>query len=1531
MPSGPGEATPPAGDPRLRIALDALLRERPDEAAPMLTAYLAEAPESDRERRPALLLAAVTHRALGEHTAFHSAADGLTSGADRPAAFARCLLVLDHLDRGELALATAALGDPATQELTAREIAGSGLEPLYRLAAALIAAARGEPGAAAEALGRDAGDDNDDPVARATLDLRAALTRDPGLSALESVLADSLRAAEASLGPDPDLAAERFARTAAAAHELAANLDANARRAPLAARAPADLAPALRPVADRNADAAILAVTSEAMSLRILAGATAELGIVGRIALPDLPGATPADLLRAPAPLHAAEAESIAGEIETLAVTLGRWSLAQRGAAEREARRAALAAHRDRLEATRSGEAMALADAERDLAAVHARAGAARIALETAIAAATERAIAHLDSVAERERDLAAVAEGLLVLHPAPETGARPEAPYLAIHRATAARDAHHLALLDSTLARGRAAIPALVATRVRGQRWPAVERQLAALDSLAGAVFALSGSLAADSTLMAAARRAENDMLAPDSAPALGGLETAAAGAAHTLRAAVSTADSAAAARARARLHVMAEAGRFGFAEARFQIARREGPVPPSTVTADGPPSLAELRLREAASAFEAFVAADPQGPGASTAWVRVGELRQELSEIDFRRAMARYDADRERGLAGGPPPVRDTQGPAAAARTLLERFPHHPRSDRALYNLAVLARDSGELLESNAHFTRLRRDYPGSPLATEAALRIGDNHFALADHAAAETAYELIAAEPGPLGAAALYKLGWARMNQNDPAGAAEAFGDLLGRDVDLEIKNDAGRTLARCLADQGGAPAAERFFASRPAVPFAASTFHLLSQELASRSDYTGAVDAARMGADRHSGAPEFADLLLDEIAALDQAGRPAEAARVRMAFVRRAGPGTPWFAANGSDSLAAAAATVTLSGADQLMGIAQRQEPGSDFATSHAAYREFLARFPTAADADRAELMAAECEMNLGRPREAANSYARVAAATADTGRARIAAYGAVVAWERARGPVAAGGAGATAASPSASGSPPAAAAAAELDGELGAIDGFTRRFGADPRVPQVLMRRGAIAHQAGRCDESMASYAMLLSLHPQSEERIRARRAQGDVALRCNRPGEAAEVYSTLLAEAARGRLSPGDSALCAEARTLLPVASFQSAAAMDSAGQRAVAATAYAEVARRFPDFAQADLALLRAGDAAHAAGDRPAAAGHYATLASRYPDSPNRSPALLRQAGLAAEAGDSAGAAREYLRYAADYPQSAETEAALTESRRLARAARDWSLIEQSARAELGWRGDRGTAAPGNRAALPARLDLVEALVAGGRRSEARTELDRTLGSGATSASKSEPASPPLAEDVATAHAHLLRAELALPDYERAAITPPLAPAIERKKKALAALLVDLDPAARHGDPLDALKARDYLGTALAEFGSALVAAETPADLQGEDLAAYSQAIADQSDNFQRRAEEAWGEAVAQARRDGFEHPLAESVRTKLFQRYDARYAEQSRARMADPTIGEPVLAEHRGRGARDGSGEGRGAAAAD
>jgi TolA-binding protein len=1486
-----------SGDPRLPIALDALLRHEPAAAAPILASYLSTLPPTDPGRRPALLLAALAHLEIGEHAAFHAEAEEMAMGSDRLAALARSLLVFDHLSRGEIELARVALGENAGP--TALALHGTGLETSYRLAAVLVRAASGEA-QAGSAITESMTVDPE--LGEAARNLAVALAQAPGFAPAEAVLADTLRSAEAALQAGaPESAGPRFAAVAATAHGLAAGLDSEYRATTLAALPPAETARLLRPVVDRSPEAPRHALRSEEVTTRVLGALLAELKIAGTdrsAATRPTPLLAPAEVLAAPAPLVAGESAAIAAALETLARAAGRLAAVERLAAERAERAAALADFHRRLDATRNADAAELAAARGDLDQAFARAEAARQKLGEAVAQATARAEAHVDSLTERTRVLTAAARGLRVLYPAPEPGSRPEPPPLAIDRRTADVDAQNLAALDSASVRARAALPRLVLARVRGERWPAVERQLAIADSLADAVARLSGAFANDPELVAALARAEQSLLPPDPAAELVSARDEANRAAEGVRTAVLTADRTACDRARARLHLLAEASRFGYAEALFQAARRGGPVMPTSVTADGPPTLAELALREAGAAYEQFVASEPIGPGAAAAWIRVGELRQELSEIDFRRAMVRYEADRERGLATGPVPLRDTAGPAAAARTLLERFPDHPRADRALYNLGVLARDDGDLAQSTAYFTRLRAEHPASQLAPEAALRIGDNHFAADDYAAAEAAYGLIASDQSALGSAALYKLGWCRVNREDPAGAADAFGSLLERDVDPEVRADASRTLARCLADQGGPAAAERFFAARPGAAYAPLSFHLLSQELANRSDYGAAVAAARMGAARHPEAPELADLLGDEISAYDRAAKPGEAAHARLGYAREVGPGSRWFATHGSDSLAAVAATTMLAGADQLMALAQgvdapgdstaasraataataaveRPAPGPAYTAAHEAYREYLTRFPAGAARDRAELMAAECEMNLGHPREAADSYGHVAATTADTARARIAAYGAVVAWTEARGKADAG--------------------TPELDGELAAIDHFVRYFSDDPRVPEALLRRGAIANAAGRCDAALASYEMLVTLHPGSPHRIRARRAQGDIALKCNRPAEAAATYSTLLQEA-RGDLTPADSALVVEAKGLLPVASFQAAEALAEAGKPGPAAAAYADVADRFPEFGSADLALLRAGDAARKAGDRQSAATHYGTLIARYGESANRPPAFLRRAEMAAEAGDSTAAAREYLRFTADYPALPEAEAALTTARGMARATGDWELVDEAARAELGWRGQ---SAPGT-ATLPARLDLVESLIGRRRSSEAKTELDRMFPPGSQAA-----------ENALSARAHLLRAELAAPAYDQVALTPPIAKSIDKKKSALTSLLADLDPAARYGEPADALAARDLLGDALADFGQSLVEADTPSELEGEDLMTYSQGVATQADAFYLRAEAAWRDALAQEKATELAHPRTEQVKSKLFQRYDQRYVELTRARLPDPPPATaPVLA---------------------
>ena len=1465
-----GEARPAAiEDPRFRIALDALLGRRPAEAVPYLTACLADRPPDDAAaRRPILLLLALAHHQLREHAAFHAAAEALADADDSWGRLARLLLLVDHLNRGDL---------PHALRFAAGNGPGGDLLSLHHLAAAMALAAAGEFDGAAGRLPPALEDPELTTPARR---LEAWLAAPGALAPTEAALTDTLRAAEAALRQgSAELAAARFAAAFEEATSLGHRLDPQERVRALSVIEPEAMAAALHPLSDRSAGTTpYFFIDDQVLEARLMArildllGASPQAAAARPILTAGSAETRSSSEPAAPAPLDATESGRIAARLEVLRLALGELAAARRAEVERRTRADLIAAHRARLEALRAACAADLHAATLDLDRAHERAAAAGDQLDIAVALATGRAEAHVDSIVAVGERLRAAARGLTALFPPPEAAEHPELPFFGVHRTTVGHDHENLAGIAESLARARAALPRSVAVHVRGERWPAVTRALAAADSLARRSAAIAGPLASDPELLALLGQsgdgAENDASAQRSI--IDNLEMQTRRAAEELVATMAEADRAAAARAGARLAHLAEAARFGHAEALLRVARRFGPIAPETATTPDEPSPAEEALRRAAAGFEAFLASEPQGPGVPAAWLRLGELRQELAELDFRRAIATYVAAERSGNASGPLPVRDTARPTAAAAAFLARFPSHPGADRALYNLAVLAHEDGDRAASTAYFARLRREWPRSPLAPEAALRIGDNHFEAQEFAEAEAAYDLIAGDPGRLGTAGLYKLGWCRLNRSDPAGAAQAFGGLLDRDLDSAIREDGEITLARCLADLGGADAAEPFFASRPPAPYGPAVFRHLAQELARRADYPEAARAARAGATRYAGDRALPGLLEVEIEILDQADRPAEAAGARLDFARRIGPGSPWFNRHGSDSLAVAAAAVMLRGADQLLVFAQgRQTAGAaaaeGWAAARDAYHQYLQRFPGFEAADRAEFLLAECEMNLGRPVAAAAAYAQAAATTRDTTRARQAAYGAVVAWAQARGP--------------------AAANPTHLDQELKAIDGFVNRFGPDPRTPDILMRRGAICFAAGRYDEAGASYARLVTMHPESPHTLRGMRLQGDAELKGGRPALAAETYARLLGDprlaSDRGDAQGLGSGFLAETTNLLQVARFQAAAELAEAGKPAAAATAFMNLAASAPDFAQADLALLRAAEAYRQAGAPREAAAACRQLADTYPRSANRAPALLRLATLCGEAGQPAAAAREYLRFAVDYPDSSGAPAALVEARLLALKSGDWSLVESAARAYLA--RDKVEAPE----TLAARVDLAEALAATDRPELAIQEFDRAL-AGQSGAG--------------VAHAHLRRAQLRLPGYRKLALAPPILPAIERKKELLSTLLADFDQAIRHGSEEDAATAGELFGACLADFGQALEESQPPSDLAGEDLITYSQTLAGEADAFYRRAETVWRQAVERAAGQGVRSPAVDEARRQLFARYDRRYPELARAFLSGP-----------------------------
>lgn len=90
------------------------------------------------------------------------------------------------------------------------------------------------------------------------------------------------------------------------------------------------------------------------------------------------------------------------------------------------------------------------------------------------------------------------------------------------------------------------------------------------------------------------------------------------------------------------------------------------------------------------------------------------------------------------------------------------------------ALWHLALLARDSGDLASERQYITRLLVSYPSSALASQARGRLVDSHFDSGDYRATIALLKPIASATGVKGRSAMARLGeaYAKTGEAEPA---------------------------------------------------------------------------------------------------------------------------------------------------------------------------------------------------------------------------------------------------------------------------------------------------------------------------------------------------------------------------------------------------------------------------------------------------------------------------------------------------------------------------------------------------------------------------------------------------------------------------------------------------------------------------------------------------------------------------------------------------------------------------------------
>lgn len=101
---------------------------------------------------------------------------------------------------------------------------------------------------------------------------------------------------------------------------------------------------------------------------------------------------------------------------------------------------------------------------------------------------------------------------------------------------------------------------------------------------------------------------------------------------------------------------------------------------------------------------------------------------------------------------------------------------------SQYALWHLALLGKESGDLALERQYITRLLVSYPSSALASRARERLIDSHFESGDHRATISLLKPIASPTGVKGRRAMARLGEAYSKTGQSASAREVFGQLV-----------------------------------------------------------------------------------------------------------------------------------------------------------------------------------------------------------------------------------------------------------------------------------------------------------------------------------------------------------------------------------------------------------------------------------------------------------------------------------------------------------------------------------------------------------------------------------------------------------------------------------------------------------------------------------------------------------------------------------------------------------------------------
>ncbi|MBL92187.1 MAG: hypothetical protein CMH56_10325 [Myxococcales bacterium] len=429
-----------------------------------------------------------------------------------------------------------------------------------------------------------------------------------------------------------------------------------------------------------------------------------------------------------------------------------------------------------------------------------------------------------------------------------------------------------------------------------------------------------------------------------------------------------------------------------------------------------------------------------------------RKGVLIFRLAEQFWEKAKFKYrmefeDFDKafnewvDNGRQGKEPKLEDYTRKSAAYKkqaitnykVVLTKYPDYPRLDEVLYIMAYNQYEAGKKKDARKNYSTLIRKFPNSEYVADSYLALGEHYFASNSLIKATKAYKFAykvgkERKKPSVFMYALYKLAWCDFNAQEYAQALKKFKAVVtaseqaenrakaaaaqgggSRDA-IRLKREALNDMVLTYSQLGEVKEAYVYLGKKAGKERAYHLTDKLSQIYHNQGKYQKQIEALRLLLKIDPDFPQAPDFQSKIVAAYSKLTDRDAVRREVEILVNNYGPGSAWYRKHEQDKdLVDRAITLAENRMRELVTdyhrYAQKFKRVEDYKLARDIYAKYLRAFPDSDYAYRLNFFYAEILWDLGEWQNAAGQYDSVVARDAKGEYTRVAAYNAVLAWEK----------------------------------------------------------------------------------------------------------------------------------------------------------------------------------------------------------------------------------------------------------------------------------------------------------------------------------------------------------------------------------------------------------------------------------------------------------------------------------------------------------------------------------------------